>query len=354
MPVWRLLGEAGIASARIRTKHCTKPVRLQGSTRLVSTHHRRGAPCLLLERRDRRITSVPCGNRRAAVCDACSATYKRDAWGLITAGLTGGKGIPASVADHPCTFATLTAPSFGAVHGTRQKGLCRARRDHPVCPHGRPLWCTRQHRHDDPRLGEPLCADCYDYTAHVVWQWYAPELWRRFTIALQRDLACRAGLSVDVFSRGLQDLLLQGRRVPGPRRDPRARADPPGRARRSRRPRTAAGAVAQPISRTRSRQPPAGCRPCPLLWTTAGSSGCGGTPRSTPAPSLTRPTATGHGPGGRASGAGRLLPGEVPDQGHRGLWPPGARHQRRSRPHIGASLHAVRIIATAERAGRGQ
>ena len=101
--------------------------------------------------------------------------------------------------DHPCTFATLTAPSFGAVHGTRQKGLCRARRDHPVCPHGRPLWCTRQHRHDDPRLGEPLCADCYDYTAHVVWQGYAPELWRRFTIALQRDLACRAGLTVASF-----------------------------------------------------------------------------------------------------------------------------------------------------------
>ena len=120
------------------------------------------------------------------------------------------------MADHPCTFATLTAPSFGAVHGVRQKGPCRARRDKPVCPHGRPLWCTKRHRDDDPRLGEPLCADCYDYTAHVVWQWYAPELWRRFTIALQRDLAHRVGLTVAAVPAGLQDLLLQGRRSSRP------------------------------------------------------------------------------------------------------------------------------------------
>ena len=47
--------------------------------------------------------------------------------------------------------------------------------------------------------GLPLCADCYDYTAHVVWQWHAPELWRRTTIALQRDLARRCGLTVGQF-----------------------------------------------------------------------------------------------------------------------------------------------------------
>jgi hypothetical protein len=31
--------------------------------------------------------------------------------------------------------------------------------------------------------------DCYDYESHVVWQWWAPELWRRFTIALRRAVA---------------------------------------------------------------------------------------------------------------------------------------------------------------------
>lgn len=39
------------------------------------------------------------------------------------------------------------------------------------------------------------CAECYDYTAHVVWQWWAPELWRRFTITFRRRLAQHLGLS---------------------------------------------------------------------------------------------------------------------------------------------------------------
>ncbi|MGH3968690.1 MAG: replication initiator, partial [Mycobacterium sp.] len=36
---------------------------------------------------------------------------------------------------------------------------------------------------------QPLCADCYDYTGHVSFNWHAPELWRRFTIALRRAVA---------------------------------------------------------------------------------------------------------------------------------------------------------------------
>jgi hypothetical protein len=46
------------------------------------------------------------------------------------------------------------------------------------------------HDHTDPQVGQPLCAECYDYTGHLIWQWGgAPELWRRFTIALRRRLA---------------------------------------------------------------------------------------------------------------------------------------------------------------------
>ena len=52
---------------------------------------------------------------------------------------------------------------------------------------------------DDRRLGTPLCVDCYDYTGHVVWQWHAPELWRRFNITLQRTLARHCGLTVTEF-----------------------------------------------------------------------------------------------------------------------------------------------------------
>ena len=74
-----------------------------------------------------------CGNRRETVCPACSAVYKRDARQLVRAGLSGGKGIPETIAAHPCVFATFTAPSFGPVHARRMRGKtvlpCRPRRD---------------------------------------------------------------------------------------------------------------------------------------------------------------------------------------------------------------------------------
>jgi hypothetical protein len=194
-----LIGEAGRGDAERRARSCTRPVRLIGSTNLVDCGTGEIHPVYSSASELDGITYVRCGNRRAAVCPSCSAEYKGDAWHLLMCGLAGGKGIPTTVADHPCTFATLTAPSFGPVHGLRQKGPCQARRDRPVCPHGRPAWCTRRHSHDDPSLGQPLCADCYDYLAHVVWQWHAPELWRRFCIALQRDLAARCVMSVPEF-----------------------------------------------------------------------------------------------------------------------------------------------------------
>lgn len=105
------------------------------------------------------------------------------------------------VATHPATFATLTAPSFGPVHGRGRRDPCRARRDRPICAHGRPLWCLARHSEHDSQLGQPLCWQCYDYTAHVLWQWHAPELWRRFTIALSRVLAGRVGMTPAQFRR---------------------------------------------------------------------------------------------------------------------------------------------------------
>ena len=50
------------------------------------------------------------------------------------------------------------------------------------------------HGPDDSRLGQPLCWECYDYSAHLVWQWWAPELWRRFTITLRRLVAKTLGV----------------------------------------------------------------------------------------------------------------------------------------------------------------
>jgi hypothetical protein len=138
---------------------------------------------------------IRCGNRRAAICPSCSDLYAADTWQLVHAGTHGGHhGMPDTTADRPQVFATLTAPSFGAVHtSTSQPGIAH-KVCHPPksgmthCPHGKPVWCNIVHRGDDPDIGRPLCPDCYDYTGHVLFNWHAPELWRRFTIALRRTL----------------------------------------------------------------------------------------------------------------------------------------------------------------------
>jgi len=145
------------------------------------------------------VLPIACKTRRASQCPPCAEVYRADTYQLIRAGLSGGKGIPATVADHPCVFTTLTAPSFGPVHVYREKDdlvlRCRPRRRGQTCPHGNRLSCPDRHARDDIQLGEPLCPDCYDYTGAVVFNACAPELWRRFTITLRRALARQAGLT---------------------------------------------------------------------------------------------------------------------------------------------------------------
>ena len=187
---------------------CTRPVRLRGAIRhvdaatgeLLRTIPTLGMPDGVIYK--------PCGNRRVTTCPGCAETYRRDAYHLIRAGLIGGKGIAADVATHPAVFATFTAPSFGLVH-TRpirqhtctDKSRCRcrpqpchARRDPGRCEHGRPDACFTRHAPDDLKLGQPLCPDCYDYPAHVVWNNSAGELWRRTKQAIERRLGQLAAI----------------------------------------------------------------------------------------------------------------------------------------------------------------
>jgi len=109
--------------------------------------------------------------------------------------------VPESVAAHPCVFATLTAPSSGPVHSRRMRGKtvlpCRPRRDAKArrCPHGRDVSCPIRHLEDDPRLGRPMCPDCYDYEAAVLFNLHAADLWRRFTTYLPRHLARLTGIT---------------------------------------------------------------------------------------------------------------------------------------------------------------
>jgi hypothetical protein len=188
-------------AAQIRsTGGCAQPIHLRGKV-----EYRDGLTGALLHRYSTAhepdgVLRVACKTRRASRCPSCAETYRADTYQLIRAGLVGGKGVPADVADHPAVFLTLTAPSFGPVHARVEKGArllrCRARRNGGTCPHGRPLACNERHSADDPRLGEPICPDCYDYTGSVLFNASAPELWRRFTIRLRRVLARSCGLTV--------------------------------------------------------------------------------------------------------------------------------------------------------------
>ena len=93
------------------TRGCAAPIHLRGSSKVLD---RDGA--VLLEREG--TVLAPCGNRRASVCSPCSQRYSGDAYHLLRAGLSGDdtKATPATVAEHPRAFLTLTAPSFGPVH----------------------------------------------------------------------------------------------------------------------------------------------------------------------------------------------------------------------------------------------
>jgi len=184
---------------------CSHPVRLRGGVSAVDLLTGEAVPVFDSADNPDGVIYVPCGNRREAACPSCSATYKRDARFVVRSGLTGGKGVPESVAGHPFVFATLTAPSFGPVHSRRERNgkvlPCRPRRDkhHRVCPHGRDISCAARHAEDDPRLGRAMCPDCYDYRAAVLFNAVARDLWRRFVTYLPRHLARLGGVTQREF-----------------------------------------------------------------------------------------------------------------------------------------------------------
>jgi hypothetical protein len=180
---------------------CRRPIPLRGRIDAVDVATGELRPIYDTGTEPGGVLLTACGNRREKVCPACSQVYKRDARQLVKAGLVGGKGVPETIATHPCVFATFTAPSFGPVHARRMRGKtvmpCRPRRDAKSrrCPHGRDISCPVRHAEHDPRLGRALCGDCYDYRAAVLFNAYAGTLWRRFTTYLPRHLARLAGIT---------------------------------------------------------------------------------------------------------------------------------------------------------------
>lgn len=184
---------------------CSRPIRLRGSSTTVDRSTGEILSSFGDDLSGGREIWIPCGNRRSTYCPACSRLYSRDMFEMIRTGMLGGKNVPEQVRYNPTVFLTLTAPSFGAVHGKRPNGkACTPRSNAQRCPHGRVLACYKKHQDGDECLGQPLCSECYDYVSHVVWQYYSPELWRRFTIQLRRTIAQNIGVKVskikDAFS----------------------------------------------------------------------------------------------------------------------------------------------------------
>jgi excisionase family DNA binding protein len=184
------------SEALARVGNCPRPILLRGRSETVETTTGQIISTYSSEREPLGVTYVRCGSRRASECPSCARLYAADMFQLIRAGIAGGKTVPASVGENPLVFATFTAPSFGHVHGHRDAARrCRPHTRGPArCVHGRPRTCHERHREDDPALGQPLCRECYDYASHVVWRWWAPDLWRRFTIALRRLVAKTLGI----------------------------------------------------------------------------------------------------------------------------------------------------------------
>jgi hypothetical protein len=180
---------------------CTRPIRLSGS---IDVNNPDGTlmHSIDTESMPDGVIYTPCGNRRASVCPSCAEVYRRDTYQIIRAGLEGGRyGLP-PLDQHMAVFLTATAPSFGPVHhrvvkthatDCRKKEGCACRSSicRPFgkpCPHGGQMRCTARHKGTDPQLGTPLCLDCYDHDAQVVWNLEAPELWRRTIQEFDREL----------------------------------------------------------------------------------------------------------------------------------------------------------------------
>lgn len=183
-----------------RAGHCLRPVRLSGSAMTVNastgeieaTYSSSGEPGGVL--------LVACKDRRESVCPPCAARYRSDAWHVFASGVTvnrddqhGGHG---ETLANPLVLATFTAPSFGRVHAARDGGVCRTarggKRAKATCEHGRPLGCAARHDRRDSMVGAPLCEDCADLAAQVLWNAHVGELWRRTVIYVYRALAALA------------------------------------------------------------------------------------------------------------------------------------------------------------------
>jgi hypothetical protein len=158
---------------------CVNPIRLRGYYQRIAADTGEVLATIGSPEAGDGTLVVSCKDRRENHCPRCARLYQQDAYQLIAAGLRGGKNIPTTVGSHPAVMLTLTAPSFGAVHR--------------ISGHGRPCRCGRRHGEQEVLLGTAIDPDSYRYVDQVIWNHYAPELWRRTARAIRRRLAQALG-----------------------------------------------------------------------------------------------------------------------------------------------------------------
>ncbi|TWJ26337.1 replication initiator [Micromonospora endolithica] len=183
-----------------RVRHiggCQHPVHLIGHTLTVDAATGRLVHAFTSAEQPHGRLTIACGNRRQSRCEPCARLHQGDTYQLVVSGLAGGKGVPDTVRAHPRVFVTFTAPSFGPVHRHTTDEPCRPSRGRRglVCGHGRPLWCLDRHPPGDPLTGSPLCPECYDYPAAVLWNAHTRDLWQRLHRNLYEAIATARGIS---------------------------------------------------------------------------------------------------------------------------------------------------------------
>ena len=250
---------------------------------------------------------------------------------------------PETLVEHPCVFATLTAPSFGPVHTQRTaKGRalpCRARRDRNErrCPHGRapPTAATSLHPTPTPTRGSAArLPDCYDYTAAVLFNANAAELWRRFTTYLPRRLAALAGVTAAQLRPDTRSGMSRSpntRPAASSTSTPSSASTPPATP-TSRRP----AATPPACSRTPSHKPPQPPTSRPTVAIGAARCCCASAPRPTPGPPP-RPRRAAHRPGRRQ--LHRQVRHQEPRRA-RPARPADPQHRRHPSPHLQPPLPA--------------
>ncbi len=167
------------SSATLTGGSCMNPIRLRGYYQRIDASTGEVLAMLGSAATPGGIVLVPCNDRRASCCPACARRYERDAYHLIAAGLRGGKSVPTTIGTHPAVMLTLTAPSFGAVHR--------------ISDRGQPCRCGQQHHADDPQIGAAVDPASYRYAEQVIWNHYAPKLWKRTVQAITRGVAQTLG-----------------------------------------------------------------------------------------------------------------------------------------------------------------